>query len=168
MVRWAGSPLGIIWRMLDLAQIGSEDVVYDLGSGDGRILISAVAEFGAKKAVGYEIRQDLCQIAEREIHRLCLQSRIEVVEGNFLDADLWEASVITLYLSREANELLRPKLEAQARAQSRVVSYLFPISGWRIADQVDLEGCSCSEGRFIGTIYLYHIPEAFEHKSPTC
>lgn len=162
LVTWVGTPVAIARKMLEIAQAGPQDVLYDLGSGDGRILILAVKEFGVRKAVGYEIREDLCNIAEREIERLNLQKRITLIKGNLLEAHLAGASIITLYLSSEANEILRPKLEEYAKPRSRVVSYLFPINGWRAAREVDLQSFSFNEGRFLGMLYLYLVPQAFE------
>lgn len=167
LVTWVATPLGIVRKMLDMAHVGSEDTVYDLGSGDARILITAVKEFGVRKAVGYEIREDLCEISERKIEQLNLRNKITLVRGNLLDADLSEASVITLYLSSAANELIRPKLEKYRKRQIRVVSYLFPMNGWLVAKKVNLQSFSFSDGRFIGMLYLYCIPQAFERPSST-
>lgn len=159
-----GTPFSIIKMMLDMAQVGSEDVIYDLGSRDGRILITAVKEFGAKKAVGYEIRKDLCDIAESKINQMNLQNKIVIINGNMLNADLSKASVITLYLSTEANELLRPKLEKYARSHARVISHYYPLRGWRSARKIDLQKIHYNGKKYIGMLYLYIIPEAFKRK----
>lgn len=161
LVVWVRTPLEIVRQMLLMAEVGPGDVVYDLGSGDGQILITAVKEFGAKKAVGYEIREDLCEVSEREIEQLNLRNRITVVKGNLLDADLSEASVIIIYLSPSANEVIRPKLEQCVERQRRVVSYLFPMDGWQVAKAVNLQDLSLKEVHFLGMLYLYHIPQAF-------
>ena len=96
LARWEPTPLETVKSILELAKVGPTDTVYDLGCGDARILIMAVKEFGAKRAVGYEIRQDLCEGSKKEIRRQHLQKRISVIKGNLLDADVSEASVITL------------------------------------------------------------------------
>lgn len=156
LARWDPTPLEIVRGMLELAKVGSQDIVYDLGCGDARILFMAVKEFGAQKAVGYEIRQDLCEDSRKEIQHQSLQKRISVIKGNLLDADICEASVITLYLFPTANEILRPKLEKETRFGTRVISHDYPIETWQIAET---EVCSG------GTLYLYIIPQAFQSSS---
>lgn len=141
--------------MLQLARVGAGDVVCDLGCGDARILIAAVGDFGAKKAVGYEAREGLYEAAMRNIECHGLEGRIIVIKGDLFDANLSEPSVITLYLSNEANELLRPKLEKETKCGTRIVSHHFPITNWRIASKK-------ATGYYRGmAIYLYVIPEAF-------
>ena len=107
------TPPEIVEVMLALVQITSEDLVCDLGCGDGRILISAIKDFGARKAIGYEIREDIYEATEKDIQKLHLQDRIKIIHGDLLEANLSDCSVLTLYLSSEANELLRPKLQKQ-------------------------------------------------------
>jgi len=142
-------------RMLEIAGVGPEDVVYDLGCGDGRILITAVKEFKAKKAVGYEIMERIYGAAVQEIERQDLNEKITLVKGDLFKADLSEATVITLYLNGSANQRLRPKLEKEARAGARVVSHDFYMEGWK----------SEREERFKGDdIYLYILPGAIEHE----
>lgn len=165
LVTWVPTPPEIVRKMLDIAQVGSKDMVCDLGCGDARILIMAVKQFGAKKAVGYEIEEDLYRISQQEIQRQNLHNRITLIRGDLLDADLSQASIIVLYLSSEANELLRLKLEKEAKPGARIVSYLFAINGWRPARKVDLDSCFFSEGHFIGSIYLYLIPQAFQQRN---
>jgi ubiquinone/menaquinone biosynthesis C-methylase UbiE len=118
-------------RMLRLANVGSNDIVYDLGSGDGRVVITAVHEFDAKKGVGIEMRKDLIRLAHTQIQKLNLASRVEIIQGNALETPIGEADVITLYLSTKGNEMLRPKLERELRPGSRVVSLDYKISKWR-------------------------------------
>ncbi len=153
LARWDPSPSKIVRGMLKLARVGSKDIVYDLGCGDARILIMAVKKFGARKAIGYEIRQDLYEGAMKEIQNQNLQNRITLIRDDLLNADLSEASVITLYLFPTANEILRPKLENEARFATRVVSHDYPIETWQAADTA-----VCSTGN----LYLYVIPQAFQ------
>ena len=138
-------------RMLELAKVGPQDIVYDLGCGDGRILVMAAEMFGAKKAVGYEIRGDVYKNAEREVKAHNLGERVTVVNGDLFDADLSDATVITLYLSYGANKVLEPKLRSEIRSGTRVVSHDFEIPGWRLKRKVRLQGDS---------IYLYIAPES--------
>ncbi|UCE15511.1 MAG: hypothetical protein JSV12_06440 [Candidatus Bathyarchaeota archaeon] len=86
----------IVRRMLKIARVGPGDVVYDLGCGDCRILIMTVKEFGADRAVGYEIREDLCGAALAEIERQGLQSRVKLVNGDLFNTDLYEVTVLML------------------------------------------------------------------------
>ena len=96
--------------MLELADLKPGEKLYDLGSGDGRILITAVVRFKAK-AVGVEISDDLVNSTNTRIRRLGLDNDAQVIHGNFLDVDLSPADVVTLYLATDANEMLRPNLE---------------------------------------------------------
>ena len=156
LARWEPTPLETVKSMLELAKVNSKDKVYDLGCGDARILIMAVKEFGSKRAVGYEIRQDLCEGSKKEIRRQHLQKRISVIKGNLLDADVSEASVITLYLYPTANEILRPKLEKETKFGTRVVSHEHLIETWQIAETKEYS---------FETLYLYIVPEAFQISS---
>ena len=154
LARWDPTPLEIVRGMLELAKVGSQDVVYDLGCGDARILFMAVKEFSAQKAVGYEIRRDLCEKSRKKIRQHNKQQRISVIRGNLLDANISEASVITLYLFPSANEILRPKLEKETTPGTRIISHNYPIETWKMADT---EVCSGA------TLYLYNIPQAFQN-----
>ena len=93
------SPPEVVKRMLEVAEARPGDVVCDLGCGDGRILIVAVEDFKAKEAVGYEIREDVYKNALEEVARMNLQDKIRIINGDFLEADLSRASVITVYLN---------------------------------------------------------------------
>jgi precorrin-6B methylase 2 len=117
-------------RMLRLANVSSNDVVYDIGSGDGRVVITAVHEFDAKKAVGIELREDLIHLAHAQIWKLNLAKRVKIIQGNALVKPIGEADVVTLYLSTKGNEMLRPKFERELKPGSRVVSLDYKISRW--------------------------------------
>ena len=150
----------IVKQMLEVAQIGTEDIVYDLGCGDGRMLIAAVKEFGAKKAVGYEIREEVYQAALWEIERRNLQDKITVIKGDLFKADISEASVIILYLSAEALKLLTPKLEKEAKHGTRIVSRNFEINKWQPINAVPLTSSTGNPSSRL--IYLYKIPESLK------
>ena len=153
LVEWGPTPPGVVKKMLELAQVGSEDIVYDLGCGDARILMMAVKEFGVRKAVGYEIKQDLYEDSIKEIKKQNLQNRIALIRDDLLNADLSEASVITLFLSITANEYLRPKLEREAKPSTRIVSYVHTMKRW-LANSTEL--------RPADRLYLYVVPRAFQ------
>ncbi|MFC1992065.1 SAM-dependent methyltransferase [Chloroflexota bacterium] len=165
LVQWVSTPLEVVRKMLELAQVGPEDIVYDLGCGDARALIMAVKEFGVQKAIGYEIRQDLYERSKQEIQGQNLQDRITLVRGDLLDADLSEASVIVLYLSPKANDCLRPKLEREVKSATRIVSYDFQINKWCPDKKVQLEDYPSSELSYTRTIYMYVVPQAFQSPS---
>ena len=121
----------VVQRMLELARIMPSDVVYDLGCGDGRILITAVKDFKAKVAVGYEINPSLFKTASDNIKKSNLYGRIELFNEDLFKADLSRATVITLYLTSWANEKLKPKLENEIKPGTRVISHDFSIHGWQ-------------------------------------
>jgi tRNA A58 N-methylase Trm61 len=140
-------------KMLEIAMVGPLDVVYDLGCGDGRILIAAVKDFEAKEAVGYEIREDLYKAALREVERQNLKNRVKIINGDLFNADISNATVITLYLTTTANERLKDKLKSEAKNGTRIVSHDFSISGWEPVRKENFND---------HTIYLYAIPQSFQ------
>jgi len=154
------SPQDVVRKMLELAKVGPDDVVYDLGCGDGRILFTAILEFKAKKAVGFDLNEGLCNNVKKKAKELQLRDRVQAVNSNLFLADLSPATVITLYLTSSGNEKLKPKLEKESSAGTRVVSHDFPIRGWSPA--------SSNEGEsFVyhaHSLYLYRIPEAYTTK----
>ena len=135
-----------------MAEVGPGDVVYDLGCGDGRILVMAIRKFKADRAVGYELREDVYKTARAEVERLGLQDKIHVMNSNFSASDLSDASVITLYLTTAGNESLKSKMETEARPATRVISHDFKMAGWKITTEERFEGHS---------VYLYRIPDAY-------
>jgi hypothetical protein len=145
------SPQEIVDRMLELADLKPGEKLYDLGSGDGRILITAVVRFKAK-AVGVEISDDLVNSTNARIRRLGLDNDAQVIHGNFLDTDLGSADVVTLYLATDANEMLRPNFEKYLKKGARVVSHEYAVPGWK-PKLVDKD-----PERHGHTIYLYEMP----------
>ncbi|MEM3692845.1 MAG: rRNA adenine N-6-methyltransferase family protein [Candidatus Bathyarchaeia archaeon] len=148
---FVASPMEVVRRMLEIAKVGPDDTLYDLGCGDARMLITAVLEFKAKKAVGYELRSDLFQTCLKNIAEKNLGSRITVVNGDLMNADISEATVITLYLTSTGNDKLRPKFEKEAKPGTRIVSHDFSINRWRPEKVEKFDG---------HTIYLYVIPDS--------
>jgi cyclopropane fatty-acyl-phospholipid synthase-like methyltransferase len=124
------TPLEVAKKMLDISKIGPGETMYDLGCGDGRLIILAGKEIGAK-ARGIELREDLIERARTEIKRLNLEDKVKVIQGNFFDVSISDADVITLYLTSSANERLRPKLEAELKPGARVISHDFRVPGWK-------------------------------------
>jgi hypothetical protein len=123
------SPQPMIDMMLTVAGTTPRDSVYDLGSGSGDIVITAAGSFGAQ-ATGIEIDEDLVAFSTARLIEHRLVPRAQILHGDFLDADLAPATVVTLYQLPAVNDLLRPLLEAQLRPGARVVSLDFPVPGW--------------------------------------
>jgi ribosomal protein L11 methylase PrmA len=133
--------------MIELAGVKKGDVVYDLGSGDGRIVISA-AKKGAR-AVGFDIDGDLVKESRDNIRKAGVQDSAEIRQQDLLTVDLSPATVITMYLLPDVNLMLRPKLLSQLKPGSRVVSHAFDMGDWK-PDRTERVN-----GR---TIYLWIIP----------
>jgi len=155
------TPLNVVRQMLIIAEVGPHDVLYDLGCGDGRILFTAVEEFDIPRAVGFELNSRMVESTRLKIEDKGLNGRIKVVEGNFFEEDLSEASVITLYLTTSGNAKLRPKFHDELRKGTRIVSHDFPIVDWITAKH--------DQGYYnVGShkIYFYRIPQAYNSKAP--
>jgi tRNA A58 N-methylase Trm61 len=116
--------------MLILAELKPGETFYDLGSGDGRTVIMAAKDFGAK-AVGVELREDLVKKALNSIYELGLERRAQILQDDIFKVDLTPADVVFLYLTTSANEKIKPKLESELRPGARVVSHDYEILGWK-------------------------------------
>jgi predicted RNA methylase len=145
------TPQTIVERMLEAGHVKPGDTVYDLGSGDGRIVITAARKFGAK-AVGVEIRPDLCRIANERIKAMGLEDRVHMVQGNALTVDLSSADVVTMFLLTASNERLKPNLGKYLKPGARVVSNQFPIKGWKASETIKAKAGTTSYA-----IYVYEI-----------
>jgi precorrin-6B methylase 2 len=148
-VPYEPSPHAVVRAMLELAEVGPEDVVYDLGSGDGRIPIAAARDFGAR-AVGIELDPRLVARARENATKAGVADRVEFRIGDLFEADIGEASVVTLFLWPEVNIRLRPKLLAELKPGTRVVSH------WHDMDEWNPETARSVNGR---PLYLWRIPE---------
>lgn len=124
------TPQEIIERMLRLAAVKTGDVLYDLGAGDGRVVIAAAKKF-AIKAVGFEIDPGLVKLARENVRKQGVEHLVEIRQQDFLTADLAVPSVVTLYLSYDGNLALRPRLMSQLKTGARVVSYTFDMAEWQ-------------------------------------
>jgi precorrin-6B methylase 2 len=125
----------VIDRMLELARVKPGDVVYDIGSGDGAIIIYAAKKYGVR-AVGIEIDQDLVLKARDNAFREKVEHLVEFRAQDAFTADVSPATVVMLYMLPEFNAKLRPMLERQLKPGSRVVSHDYPIEGW-VPDRVE-------------------------------
>ena len=139
--------------MLVLAELKPGEVFYDLGAGDGRTVIMAAQEFGAR-AVGIELREDLAKKALQTVYQLGLQDRVTILHSNLFDVDISPADVVFLYLTTSANEKVKPKLEAELKPGARVVSHDYEIVGWKPVEVEEF--CeNPSLGYPSHTLYLY-------------
>jgi SAM-dependent methyltransferase len=148
-VRYEPSPFPVVRAMLELANVGPNDVVYDLGSGDGRIVIMAAKEFGAR-GVGIDVDPELIAEARANARKAGVENKVQFIEGNMFDADLRPATVVTLFLHPEPNLRLRPKLLAELKPGSRIVSYIWDLGDWK----PDAERTAAND-----KIYLWRVPE---------
>jgi SAM-dependent methyltransferase len=150
IVPFVPTPMKVAEKMLELAKVTPKDVVYDLGSGDGRIVILAAQKFGAH-AVGVELDPKLYQESSVRIEELGLASKAKILYGDMFEADIHNATVVTLYLLPGVNEDIRPMLEKQLRPGVRVVSHDFPMSGWTAEKTEEIT----AENGAVHTVYLY-------------
>ena len=153
-VLWLASPQVLVDRMLDLANVTSKDVVMDLGSGDGRVIITA-AKRGAQ-AVGVEYNPELVALAKRNAAVQGVNDRATFIRGDLFEVDLSNATVITLFLRLDLNLKLRPKLLA-LEPGTRVVSNTFSMDDWE-PDDVFIGGRDCANC----TAMLWIIPARVE------
>ncbi len=129
-VRFEPTPPHIVTAMLELAQVTPKDVVYDLGSGDGRIAITAAKRFGAQ-GVGIEIHAGRVEEARANAEQAGVARRVRFIQQDLFDADLRPANVVTLFLRAEANVMLRPKMLRELAPGARIVSYIHEMGEWK-------------------------------------
>jgi precorrin-6B methylase 2 len=145
------TPQVLVERMLEAGRIKPGEMVYDLGSGDGRVVITAAQKYGAR-AVGVELMPDLVRRARERIHSLGLADRVSIVEGSALRVDLSPADVVTMWFLTNSNVRLRPTLEKQLKMGARVVSNEFPIRGWKASEMIQVR-----VGKVEHSIFVYEI-----------
>jgi SAM-dependent methyltransferase len=146
------TPLVVVNEMLRLGEVTARDVVYDLGSGDGRILIAAARDRGAR-GVGLEIDPALVAQSTERARRLGVADKLTFRQQDLFEADLTPATVVTLYLSPDLNRRLRPKLLRELRPGARIVSHSFDMGDWAPTRTLQV---SSNEGSH--TLYLWVVP----------
>jgi hypothetical protein len=139
VVPYVWTPDDIAAHMLRLADVQPSDVVYDLGSGDGRIVLIAARQFDAR-GVGIEIEPRLVVESRETARKLKVDDRVEFIQKSFFDVDVSPATVVTLYLGRELNLRLRPKLQRELRKGSRIVSHEFDMGDWAPDKTISVQG----------------------------
>jgi len=148
---YVASPIKVVDRMLELANIKPGETVYDLGCGDGRVLIAAVEKYNAK-AIGVEIDPKIAAKARASIKKEGIEGQARVIRGDLLQVDLTGADVVVIYLERELNKELRPRLEKYLKPGARVISHDYPVPGWKAA-KVDRPSATYNH-----VIYVYEMP----------
>jgi len=146
------TPAIVVDKMLEMALVNKNDIVYDLGCGDGRIIITAAKQYGAK-GVGIDLDKKLIEEARQKAKAAGVAGRIEFRLEDVTKSDLSQATVVTIYLLTESNELLRPLLEDQLRSGTRVVSHNYDIPGWK-GKEINYVMLKTDDGEE-HTIYLY-------------
>jgi len=148
-VPYVPTPQPVVDRMLEMAEVDENDVVYDLGSGDGRIVIRAAETYGSR-GVGIEIDPERVQEARKNAKEAGVSDLVEFRQGDLFEADISEATVVTIYLLPEINLKLRPLLFEQLRPGTPVVSHGFDMDAWE-PDETDAVNAN--------RIYRWTIPE---------
>jgi len=152
-VPYVQTPTDVVTEMLRLATVGPNDVVYDLGSGDGRLVIAAARDFGAR-GVGIEIDPSLIALSTESARRAGVADRVTFRTDDFFETNLSDATVVTLYLSRSINQRLRPKLLRELRPGARIVSHNFDMGDdWMPSETKQV----LSRDRLV-TVFLWVIP----------
>jgi SAM-dependent methyltransferase len=147
------TPMDVVQRMLEVAAVKKSDVVYDLGSGDGRIVIAAAKAFGCR-AVGVELDEDLVKASRVQAQEAGVANQVLFRHADLFEADFADADVVALYLLPSMNKRLIPKLD-RLRPGARVVAHYFPIPGVRPARVVKM---TSEEDDVERSLYLYTVP----------
>jgi len=156
------TPQAVVDKMLDMAQVKAGDTVIDLGSGDGRIMITAAQRHGAQ-GFGVEIDPRLVQRSNEEARRLGIADRVKFLRQDLFNTDFHEANVLTLYLLPDVNLALRPKILAELKPGTRVVSHDYDMREWRPDAEQTIPAPDKKVGmRKESTVYLWIVPARVE------
>lgn len=142
------TPNDVVAKMLEMAQVTASDTVYDLGCGDGRIVISAAQKYGAR-GVGVDIDPHRIAEARESAQKAGVAERVRFVLGDLFETDISPATVVTLYLLTELNIKLKPKLLAELKPGTRVVSHAFAMGEWKPERTAEVSG---------NRVYLWRVP----------
>ncbi|MHC5749235.1 MAG: class I SAM-dependent methyltransferase [Nostoc sp.] len=148
-VPYVPTPQPVVDAMLQVAKVNKNDVLYDLGSGDGRIVNTAAQKFGTR-GIGIDINPERIQEANTNAQKAGVTDRVKFVQQDLFTTDFSEATVVTLYLLPEVNAKLRPKLLSELKPGTRIVSHAFDMGDWKPDQTLNVEG---------KTIYYWVVPE---------
>lgn len=154
------TPQAIADRMLRLAGIGPDDYLIDLGSGDGRLVMGAVARYGARGAMGVEIEADLVRQSEERAKQAGLGDRVKFVAGDLFTQDIGQATVVTAYLIPHIMGQVEAKLGRELKPGTRVVVHDYPLPTWTPVEVVKFESAEkvAISGSTRTVLYLYQVP----------
>jgi protein-L-isoaspartate O-methyltransferase len=159
VVPYVPSPQGVVADMLKIADVGPDDFVIDLGSGDGRIVLTAAKVYGAR-GFGVEIKEDLVNRSNEAAQELGIADRVKFIAQDLFATDISQASVLTMYLLPETVNMLSTKLQKELKPGTRIISHDYSLAGWRYEKRVhmDLEDKVPISGVTTTYIYLYVVP----------
>ncbi|MFB2838542.1 class I SAM-dependent methyltransferase [Floridanema evergladense] len=152
-VPFVPTPEVVVAEMLKQAKVTKQDVLYDLGSGDGRIVITAAQKFGAR-GVGIDIDPDLVKKSQENAQKAGVSNRVKFLQQDLFNTDLSEATVVTLYLLPDINLKLRPKLLSELKPGTRVVSHNYDMGDWKPVNVVKVKGPAYEH-----TVYSWVVPK---------
>jgi len=152
IVPYVPTPQEVVDRMLELAQVKKGDVVYDLGSGDGRIVVTAAKKYGVK-AIGFEIDPQRIKESHENIKKAGVEQLVEIRLQDIRTVDLSGATVLTMYLLPEVNLMIRPNIWKQMKPGSRIVSHDFDMGDWKALKTENIKDGSSWDH----TLYLWHV-----------
>ncbi|HVE50411.1 MAG TPA: methyltransferase domain-containing protein [Casimicrobiaceae bacterium] len=150
-VIWVPTPDALVTRMLTAARVTKDDIVFDLGSGDGKIPIAAAKQFGAK-ATGIEFNPDMADLARRNAKRQGVDNQVNIITGDIFKEDFSKATVVTMYLLPDLNLKLRPII-LKMKPGTRVTSHQFNMGDWEPDERYNIE---------FRDAYLWHVPAQVE------
>ena len=137
-VPYVPTPESVVAKMLEMVKLKKSDIVYDLGSGDGRIVITAAKKYGAR-GVGYDLNPQRIKESNENARSAGVTDRVRFVQQDLFEADLSEATVVTLYLLPEVNLKLRPKLLRELKPGTRVASHNYGMGDWEPKEVVEMK-----------------------------
>jgi SAM-dependent methyltransferase len=156
-VPYVPTPMNVVQAMLDIAKVGADDLVIDLGSGDGRIVIAAAKQRGAR-GFGVEIVPSLVNNARREAERQGVGDRVQFRAENLFITDIGKATVLTVYLYPNILQQLRPRIFEQLKPGVRIVSHEFDFGNWKPDAQVRVKVPDKPYGPPVSDVYLWIVP----------
>jgi SAM-dependent methyltransferase len=154
-VPYVPTPPEVVEAMLKAANVTKNDVLYDLGSGDGRIVITAAKKYGTR-GVGIDINPALVAEAKANAEKEKVADKVKFIEGDIFEQDFSEATVVTLYLLPDVNMKLRPTI-LKLKPGTRIVSHAFNMGDWKPDQTIDVDG---------RTVYFWRVPGPVEVKKP--